>query len=52
LGKVLCGKDSFCGGVGGEVRFLSVWLEIDEDFGVFELGLWGIRNLGFWGWGG
>jgi len=27
-------------------------LKVDEDFGVFGLSLWGIRNFWFWGWGG
>jgi len=52
FGKILCGKCGFSDEFGFLVRNLSVGVRIDEDFGVFVLGLGGTRILWFWGWGG
>jgi len=39
----LCGKGCFSDGFWFLVRNLSVWVRIDEDFGVFRLEFGGVR---------
>ena len=43
FGKMYGGKGLFCYGVEVKVRFLSLIVEIGEEFMVFRLGYLGIR---------
>jgi len=45
LDKILCGKGGFSDGFGFLVRNISVVVRIDEEIGVFGLGLGFIRIL-------
>jgi len=52
FGKMYGGKGLFCYGVEVKVRFLSLNVDIGEEFVVFGLGYLGIQNWWVWGLGG